>query len=63
MAGAAMPATYSCRDIGMPCQWAVREKSEAEILEKIRAHLAEAHHTPELSPEALTEIKRAIRAK
>ncbi len=56
-----MPVTYSCRDTGMPCRWAVRENSEAEILERIRAHLAEKHHAPELSPEALKEIKRAMR--
>ena len=58
-----MSAAYSCRDTGMPCQWAVSGESEAEIMEKIRAHLAEAHHEPELSPEALTVIKRALRGR
>lgn len=47
----------SCADIGMPCGFQVRAKTEGEIMEHAKAHVTKAHGMKEIWPETEKKIK------
>ncbi len=47
----------SCADIGMPCGFQVRAKTEAEIMEHTKTHVTKAHGMKEIWPETEKKIK------
>ncbi len=51
----------SCADIGMPCGFQVRAKTEKEIMELTKKHATEAHGMKEIWPETERKIKENIK--
>jgi predicted small metal-binding protein len=51
----------SCADIGMPCGFQVRAKTEGEIMELTKIHANRAHGMKEIWPETERKIKESIK--
>ena len=51
----------SCMDIGMPCGFQVRAKTEKEIIELTKKHATETHGMKEIWPETERKIKENIK--
>ncbi len=51
----------SCADIGMPCGFQVRAKTEREIMDLTKMHANEAHGMKEIYPETERKIKENIK--
>ena len=56
-----MAKTYTCRDVGVDCDWKTVAGSEDEILAKITEHAAEVHPTIELTPELVDAVRGVIK--
>ena len=53
--------TYTCRDVGVDCDWKVRGNDEAEVMQKIRDHARAAHKIDPIPPDLETKVRAAIR--
>ncbi len=51
----------SCSDIGMPCGFQVRAKTEAEVVELTKMHATKTHGMKEIWPETEKKIKENIK--
>jgi len=51
----------SCSDVGMPCGFQVRAKTEDEIMEHAKAHANKARGLKEISSNTEKKIKDAIK--
>ena len=58
---ALMPKTYTCRDVGVPCDWKVRGETEDEVMRKIRDHARTTHKMNEIPKDLAAKVKAAIR--
>lgn len=56
-----MPKTYTCRDVGVPCDWKVRGETEDEVMSKIRDHARTTHNMNEIPKDLAVKVKAAIR--
>ncbi len=56
-----MAKTYTCRDVGVDCDWKTSGATEDEVMTTIQAHAAQVHPTIELTPELVATVKRAIK--
>jgi predicted small metal-binding protein len=56
-----MPKTYTCRDVGVNCDWKTSAETEDEIMATVSKHAAEAHPTIELTPELVETVRQAIK--
>ena len=56
-----MTRTYTCRDVGVDCDWKTSAETEDEIMATISKHAAEAHPTIELTPELVETVRKAIK--
>ncbi len=56
-----MPKTYTCRDVGVDCDWKTSAETEDEIMAAIREHAAQVHPTIELTPPLVEAVRRAIK--
>ena len=56
-----MSKAYSCRDIGMDCEWRTSAETEGEILRLIGEHIAQDHKITDTPPELLAQVREAIR--
>ena len=56
-----MPKTYTCRDVGVDCDWSTVAGTEDEVMATIKEHAAEVHPTIELSPELVDKVRGAIK--
>jgi predicted small metal-binding protein len=56
-----MPKTYTCRDVGVDCDWKTSAETEDEIMAIVSKHAAEAHPTIELTPELVETVRQAIK--
>ena len=56
-----MTKTYTCRDVGVECDWATSGETEEEVMANIGAHAAEVHPDVELTPELLAAVKAVIK--
>ena len=56
-----MPKTYTCRDVGVDCDWKTSAETEDEIMATVSKHAAEAHPTIELTPELVETVRQAIK--
>jgi predicted small metal-binding protein len=57
-----MPKTYTCRDVGVDCDWKTSAETEDEIMATVSKHAAEAHPKIELTPELVETVRQAIKA-
>jgi predicted small metal-binding protein len=53
--------TYTCRDVGVDCDWKVRGNDEAEVMQKIRDHARAAHKIDPIPPDLERKVRAAIR--
>ena len=56
-----MTKTYTCRDVGVECDWATSGETEDEVMANIAAHAAEVHADIELTPELMDAVKAVIK--
>jgi predicted small metal-binding protein len=53
--------TYTCRDVGVPCDWRVRGETEEEVMRKIREHAKTTHNMQQIPPDLEPKVRQAIR--
>ena len=56
-----MPKTYTCRDVGVDCDWKTSAETEDEIMATVSKHAAETHPTIKLTPELVETVRQAIK--
>ncbi len=56
-----MTKSYTCRDVGVECDWKTNAETEGEIMAAIQKHAAEVHPTVELTPELVGAVRAAIK--
>ena len=56
-----MTKTYTCRDVGVDCDWKTSGATEDEVMAAIQKHAAQVHPTIELTPERVETVRRAIK--
>ena len=56
-----MAETYTCRDVGVPCDWRVRGETEDEIMKKIPEHARTVHKMDEIPKDLAPKVRAAIR--
>ena len=59
--GDAMTKTYTCRDVGVDCDWKTSGATEDEVMASISEHAAQVHPTIDLTPELLAAVKNVIK--
>jgi len=52
---------FSCKDIGMTCNWHAEADNLDKLLSQIKEHAAEVHGITELTPELQAKVKSAIK--
>jgi predicted small metal-binding protein len=55
-----MPS-FSCKDIGMACEFRASAPTEAELMKKIADHGKAVHKMERVPPDIAAKIKKAIR--
>lgn len=55
-----MSKHIACGEIVDGCKFSAEAATEAELVEKVKAHAAEAHGVEEVSPELAARVKAAI---
>ena len=55
-----MAKEFSCRDVGMDCDFKVKGETEDEILKNAEQHGREAHGMQELTDETKQKIRSVI---
>ena len=56
-----MPKSYTCRDVGVECDWKTTAETEDGVLAAIKDHAAEVHPTTELTPELMNSVRAVIK--
>ncbi len=56
-----MAKSFTCRDVGVDCDWKTSADSEDDIMAAIQKHAAEVHPDIELTPELVTKVRAAIK--
>ncbi len=56
-----MPKTYTCRDVGVDCDWKVRGETAEELMTKIAAHARTTHNMKEIPKDLVSKVRAAIR--
>ncbi len=59
--GDAMAKTYTCRDVGVDCDWKTSGATEDEFMASISEHAAQVHPTIDLTPELVAAVKNVIK--
>ena len=55
-----MSKAFTCRDIGMECEWRVSAETEGELLLLIGEHLAQIHEITDTAPDLVVQVRAAI---
>ena len=58
-----MPKSYTCRDVGVECDWKTTAETEDGVMAAIKEHAAQVHPTIELTPELVTAVRAAIKVE
>ena len=56
-----MAKTYTCRDVGVNCDWKVRGNDEAEVMREIKDHARAVHKMDPIPPDLERKVRAAIR--
>ena len=56
-----MAKTYTCRDVGVDCDWKTSGATEDEVMASISEHAARIHSAIELTPELVAAVQRVIK--
>ena len=57
----ALSFSLACRDLGLPCEWAVRSSSEAEIRSRFAEHAKCAHAMDVVVSDVAERVAKATR--
>jgi len=55
-----MARELRCADLGMKCDWSVKENTDEEVMKKAAAHAAQAHHMAKIEEPMLSNVRKAI---
>ena len=55
-----MARELRCADLGMKCDWSVKENTDEEVMKKAAAHAALAHHMAKIEEPMLSNVRKAI---
>lgn len=58
-----MAKHIACNDVVGECSFAAQAESEGDLLEKVKAHAAEAHGVKKITPELAAKVKAAIKTR
>jgi predicted small metal-binding protein len=56
-----MAKTYTCRDIGVDCDWRTRGATDEEVMRNIRDHARTTHNMQEIPQDLEGQVRAAIR--
>jgi predicted small metal-binding protein len=56
-----MAKTYTCRDVGVDCDWKTSGETEDEVMEIIQGHAAQRHPDIELTPDLVAAVRGVIK--
>ncbi len=56
-----MVKTYTCRDVGVDCDWSGSSETEEGLMELIAEHAKNVHPEIELTPELVEAVKGAFK--
>jgi predicted small metal-binding protein len=56
-----MVITYTCRDVGVDCDWAASSETEEGLMELIAEHAKNVHPEVEFTPELVAVVKDAFK--
>ena len=56
-----MAKTYTCRDVGVDCDWKVSGKDEADVMNKIKEHARTVHKMDPIPADLERKVRAAIR--
>jgi predicted small metal-binding protein len=56
-----MAKTYTCRDVGVECDWKTTGATEDEVMASISEHAGQEHPEIELTPELVAAVRRVIK--
>ena len=56
-----MAKTYTCRDVGVDCDWKTSGETEDEVMASIGEHAAQVHPTIDLTPELMASVRAVIK--
>jgi predicted small metal-binding protein len=59
--GDEMAKTYTCRDVGVDCDWRTSGATEDEVMATISEHAAQVHPTIELTPDLVASVRGVIK--
>lgn len=54
-------AHFACKDVGYDCTWTLDGENEEQMLPVIEKHAAEVHNLTHFKPEAVENVREAIR--
>ena len=56
-----MAKTFTCRDVGVDCDWHTSGETADDVMAAIQTHAAEVHPTIELTPDLIDTVRAAIK--
>ncbi len=56
-----MAKTYTCRDVGVDCDWSTSGETEDDVMADIQQHAAQVHPDIELTPDLVAEVRAVIK--
>ena len=56
-----MAKTYTCRDVGIDCDWKTSGETEDEVMANITEHAAQRHPDIELTQDLVAAVRGAIK--
>ncbi|MBI4295099.1 MAG: DUF1059 domain-containing protein [Chloroflexi bacterium] len=55
-----MPA-FKCQDMGMKCDFEVKDGSQDELMKMIALHAADSHNMKEIPSDMMEQVKKVIK--
>jgi predicted small metal-binding protein len=56
-----MPRTYTCRDVGVDCDWRTTGATEEEVMRNVREHARATHNLQEIPQDLERQVRAAIK--
>ena len=56
-----MGKTLACKDVGVNCDFVIKGKDEADIMQQAAAHAQGCHNDIKITPEIQTKLRAAIK--
>ena len=53
--------TYTCRDVGVDCNWTTSGETEHAVMANIEEHAAQIHPDIELTPDLVAAVRGVIK--